>query len=94
MKNFRRDQPTDDEYAGNSHNFSLGDSDGNKDSAMRTSRITPQEREKAFTSARKPEVNQRQRLNVRYHVEDYDTNDRPRRFLEAFAAILKLPTGA
>ena len=32
---------------------------------------------------------ERQQLNVRYHVEDFDVNDRPRRFLEAFAAILK-----
>ncbi len=56
---------------------------------MRTSRITDEERERAFKSARKPEVNERQKLDVRYHVEDYDVNDRPRRFLEAFAAILK-----
>ncbi len=56
---------------------------------MRTKKITLEEREKAFKSLRKPEVNEKQKLHVRYHVEDYDTNDRPRRFLEAFAAILK-----
>ena len=56
---------------------------------MRTNQITPEEREKAFASARKPEVSDRQHLHVRYHVEDIDVNDRPRRFLEAFATILK-----
>jgi len=56
---------------------------------MRTSRITPEEKERAFKSARKPETNEKQKLDIRYHVEDYDVNDRPRRFLEAFAAILK-----
>ncbi|MFH1372197.1 MAG: (Fe-S)-binding protein [bacterium] len=56
---------------------------------MRTSRISAKQREKAFVTARKPEVIERQQLNVRYHVEDFDVNDRPRRFLEAFAAILK-----
>ena len=56
---------------------------------MRTSIITPEEREKAFAPVKKPEVIEKQRLDVRYHVEDYDVADRPRRFLEAFAAILK-----
>lgn len=56
---------------------------------MRTSQITAEQREKAFKSARKPDVVEKQRLAVRYHVEDFDVNDRPRRFLEAFAAILK-----
>ena len=56
---------------------------------MRTSVITSEEREKAFASAKKPEVVEKQKLDVRYHVEDYDVTDRPRRFLEAFAAILK-----
>ncbi len=55
---------------------------------MKTSRITEEERAKAFTQVKKPEVIEKQRLAVRYHVEDYDTNDRPRRFLQAFAAIL------
>jgi len=56
---------------------------------MRTSVITDEERKKAFESLRKPEVIEKQKLNVRYHIEDFDVNDRPRRFLEAFAAILK-----
>jgi Fe-S oxidoreductase len=51
--------------------------------------ITTEEREKAFASVKKPEIIQRQRLPVRYHVEDFSVQDRPRRFLEAFAAILK-----
>jgi Fe-S oxidoreductase len=56
---------------------------------VKINRITEEERQKAFTYPKKPEVIERQRLPVRYHVEDYDTSDRPRRFLEAFAAILK-----
>ncbi len=56
---------------------------------MRTNQISAEQREKAFVSARKPEVREKQKLDVRYHVEDFDVNDRPRRFLEAFAAILK-----
>ena len=56
---------------------------------MRTSVITDEERNKAFESLRKPEVIEKQKLNVRYHIEDFDINDRPHRFLEAFAAILK-----
>lgn len=56
---------------------------------MRTKVITEEERRKALTSVKKPEVIEKQKLNVRYHVEDCDVNDRPRRFLEAFAAILK-----
>jgi Fe-S oxidoreductase len=50
---------------------------------------TAEEKQKAFKPTKKPEVVEKQRLDVRYHVEDYDVNDRPRRFLEAFAAILK-----
>lgn len=56
---------------------------------MRTNKISDEERTKAFKSAKKPEVIKKQNLDVRYHVEDFDINDRPRRFLEAFAAILK-----
>lgn len=56
---------------------------------MKTKMITTEERNRAFVSLRKPEASERQRLNVRYHVEDYNVADRPRRFLEAFAAILK-----
>ena len=56
---------------------------------MRTTVITDEEKKKAFKSLRKPDVIEKQKLNVRYHIEDFDVNDRPRRFLEAFAAILK-----
>jgi len=51
--------------------------------------LTPEERTKAFAFPKKSEVVERQRLPVRYHVEDFETTERPRRFLEAFAAILK-----
>ncbi len=54
-----------------------------------TRRLSAEDREKAFKNAKKAEVLERQRLPVRYHVEDCDVRDRPRRFLEAFAAILK-----
>ena len=54
-----------------------------------TNPMTPEEREKAFASRKKEEVIKSQRLPVRYHVEDFDVDDRPRRFLEAFASILK-----
>jgi Fe-S oxidoreductase len=56
---------------------------------MRTTLITDEEKTKSFKSLRKPESVERQKLNVRYHIEDFEVNDRPRRFLEAFAAILK-----
>jgi len=56
---------------------------------MITTKISQEERQKAFSSTRKPESSEKQKLNVRYHIEDFDVNDRPRRFLEAFAAILK-----
>ena len=51
--------------------------------------LTTQERKKAFAPLKKADVMQRQRLPVRYHVEDFEVEDRPRRFLEAFASILK-----
>jgi Fe-S oxidoreductase len=51
--------------------------------------LTAEERSKAFALPKKSEVVQRQRLPVRYHVEDFDVGERPRRFLEAFASILK-----
>ncbi len=51
--------------------------------------LTEEERKRAFAATRKPEVIEKQRLPVRYHVEDFEVHDRPRRFLEAFAAILK-----
>lgn len=51
--------------------------------------IDSQERSKAFRNDKKPDVLKKQLLPVRYHVEDFATENRPRRFLEAFAAILK-----
>ncbi len=51
--------------------------------------INQEEREKAFKLPKKEEVVKKQKLSVRYHVEDYNVVDRPKRFLEAFAAILK-----
>ncbi len=51
--------------------------------------INAEQREKAFASQKKAEVVERQHLPVLYHVEDFQVEDRPRRFLEAFAAILK-----
>ena len=56
---------------------------------LKTSQISPEEKKKAFTSIRKKEINEKQKLNVLYHIEDFNVNDRPQRFLEAFAAILK-----
>jgi Fe-S oxidoreductase len=56
---------------------------------IRTTPINEEQRKKAFASTLKPEVTEKQRLEVRYHIEDFDVADRPRRFLEAFAAILK-----
>ncbi len=56
---------------------------------MKTTRITDEERAKAFKSSVKPEVLEKQKLNVRYNIEEFNADDRPRRFLEAFAAILK-----
>jgi len=51
--------------------------------------LTQQERANAFKIPKKREVVGKQRLAVRYHVEDFEVEDRPRRFLQAFAAILK-----
>ena len=51
--------------------------------------ISPEDRKKAFHSAKKLDVIQKQNLLVRYNVEDFEVHDRVRRFLEAFAAILK-----
>jgi Fe-S oxidoreductase len=56
---------------------------------MRTDKISEKERLKAFKSVKKKEVVDKQQLDVRYHIEDFDNKDRPKRFLEAFAAILK-----
>ena len=51
--------------------------------------ITEEERITAFKFPKKKDVIEKQRLQVRYHVEDFNVNNRPRRLLEAFAAILK-----
>ena len=51
--------------------------------------LTAEEVTKAFAVPKKAEVVESQRLPVRYHVEDHDVADRPRRFLEVFAAVLK-----
>ena len=52
-------------------------------------RLTEDQIARARAIPKKPEVVARQRLPVRYHVEDLEVANRPRRFLEAFAAILK-----
>jgi Fe-S oxidoreductase len=51
--------------------------------------LSAEERSKAFAALKKPEIVRKQNLPVRYHVEDFAPGDRSRRFLEAFAAILK-----
>jgi Fe-S oxidoreductase len=51
--------------------------------------ISVEQWEKALASSKKTEIIEKQRLPVRYHVEDFEVKDRPRRFLDAFAAILK-----
>lgn len=52
--------------------------------------LTAEERSKAFAFPKKQEVIDKQNLPVRYHVEDtLVVEDRPRKFLEAMAAILK-----
>ncbi|MDX9857876.1 MAG: (Fe-S)-binding protein [candidate division Zixibacteria bacterium] len=56
---------------------------------MKTTPVNDEQRAKAFAPTKKPDVVQRQKLAVRYHVEDFNVDDRPRRFLEAFAAILR-----
>jgi Fe-S oxidoreductase len=51
--------------------------------------LSDAERERAYAPIKKPEVILRQRLDVRYHVEDADLRERSRRFLEALAAVLE-----
>jgi hypothetical protein len=51
--------------------------------------LTAEERARAYAIPKKPQVVERQRLPVRYHVEDFDVEERPLRFLKTFAAILK-----
>jgi Fe-S oxidoreductase len=56
---------------------------------METIEASVEEKQLAFASAKKEEIVKKQKLNVRYHVEDYQVSDRVRNFLEAFAVILK-----
>ncbi|RJO63794.1 MAG: (Fe-S)-binding protein [Myxococcales bacterium] len=58
---------------------------------MKVTIITPEERTRAFAlpKVKKPETIGAQKLSVRYVVEKPETEGRPRRFLEIFAAILK-----
>ena len=56
---------------------------------MDRKKATDEERARAYAPTKKPDVINKQKLDVRYHVEDYDVSDRPRRFLEAFAVILR-----
>ncbi len=51
--------------------------------------LPPEEIERGYQNQRKPEVLKEQKLDVRYHIEHPETTDRPRRFLEVFATILK-----
>ncbi len=51
--------------------------------------LPPEEIERGYQNQRKPEVLKEQQLDVRYHIEHPATTDRPRRFLEVFATILK-----
>lgn len=51
--------------------------------------LTAEEQEKAFAFPKSQEVIDKQKLPVRYHVEDFPVENRPRRFLEAMAAILE-----
>jgi Fe-S oxidoreductase len=56
---------------------------------MKLPMLTKEQRGKAFSNTKKPEVMNKQNLPVRYAVEDPVVEDRPRRFLETFAAILR-----
>lgn len=51
--------------------------------------LSPERRRKAYEINKKPGVVEAQKMPVRYHIEaGLPVEDRPRRFLEAFAAIL------
>jgi len=52
-------------------------------------KISDDELKHAFKTERKPEVVERQKLDVRYHIENPVVEGRAQKFLEAFAAILK-----
>jgi Fe-S oxidoreductase len=56
---------------------------------MKLPPLTKEQWDKAFSNTKKPEVLHRQNIPVRYAIEDPVIEDRPRRFLEAFAAILQ-----
>jgi len=45
--------------------------------------------EKAIANTRPERTRKEQRLDVRYHIEHPAATDRPRKFLEAFAVILR-----
>ena len=51
--------------------------------------LTSEELRLALRNTKDPQVVERQKLRVRYDVEDPKTEDRPRRFLDAFASVLK-----
>jgi len=51
--------------------------------------VAPEKIAEARTQRKKPEVVEEQKLNVRYNVEHPEMEERPRKFLEVFAAILK-----
>ena len=51
--------------------------------------LYPDEIAAALAQPKKPEVLAEQKLDARYHVEHPELEDRPRKFLEAFAAILR-----
>jgi Fe-S oxidoreductase len=58
---------------------------------MKKSLTSPEDIKKAhqLDKTKKPQTCEKQRLYVRFHVENPITDGRPQRFLEAFAAILK-----
>lgn len=52
--------------------------------------LSKERRSKAYAPTKKPEIIENQKLAVRYHIEQgLNVEDRPRRFLEAMAAILQ-----
>lgn len=56
---------------------------------MKLPPLTKEQWDKAFSSLKNPETVHRQNLPVRYKVENPLIEDRPRRFLEVFADILR-----
>ena len=51
--------------------------------------VDEETRIKAYTPSKKAEVMEKQNLRVRYHIENPPVNDRPQRFLQAMAVILR-----